>query len=86
MRSKTVIDNGNIQTLSRQCAQHCGINAHIEGGIMRIPDGPGLGIALNEDVALEHPHQPVAQTRAFEEVYYYMMHRRWRFQSDKKEK
>ena len=32
MRSRTVIDNGNIQTLCRQCAHHCGIHAHIEDG------------------------------------------------------
>ncbi len=32
MRSRTVIDNGRIPTLCRQCAQHCGIYAHVEEG------------------------------------------------------
>ena len=32
MRSKTIIDNGTIPTLCRQCAQHCGVYAHIENG------------------------------------------------------
>jgi anaerobic selenocysteine-containing dehydrogenase len=32
MRSKTIIDNGSIPTLCRQCAQHCGIYAHVEEG------------------------------------------------------
>ncbi len=32
----------------------------IEGGVMQVPDGPGLGIALREDVARRHPHKPVA--------------------------
>ncbi|MBW1891774.1 MAG: hypothetical protein JRI93_14910, partial [Deltaproteobacteria bacterium] len=32
MRSKTIINNGSIPTLCRQCAQHCGIYAHVEEG------------------------------------------------------
>jgi len=32
MQSRTVIDNGHIPTLCRQCAQHCGIYAHVEEG------------------------------------------------------
>ena len=32
MQSNTVIDNGIIPTLCRQCAQHCGIHAHVEKG------------------------------------------------------
>jgi len=32
MQFKTVIDNGSIPTLCRQCAQHCGIYAHVEEG------------------------------------------------------
>lgn len=31
----------------------------IENGIMLPPDGPGLGIKLNEDIIAEHPHKPV---------------------------
>ncbi len=34
MRSKTVIDNGTIPTLCRQCAQHCGVYAHVENGLV----------------------------------------------------
>ena len=30
MNAKTVIRNGVVQTLCRQCEQHCGINVHIE--------------------------------------------------------
>jgi len=36
----------------------------IENGVMHLPEGPGLGIQLNEDIALEHPHKPV-NTKAF---------------------
>jgi len=37
MRSKTVIDNGSIHTLCRQCAHHCGVYVHVQdGGIARI--------------------------------------------------
>jgi len=32
MRSKTVIDNGSIHTLCRQCAHHCGVYVHVEDG------------------------------------------------------
>lgn len=32
MQYKTVIHNGVIPTLCRQCAQHCGVYAHIENG------------------------------------------------------
>ena len=37
MQSKTIIDNGSIHTLCRQCAHHCGIVVHIkDGGIARV--------------------------------------------------
>jgi len=32
MRSKTVIHNGSIHTLCRQCAHHCGIFLHVQDG------------------------------------------------------
>ena len=32
MRSKTVIHNGSIPTLCRQCAHHCGIYVHVKDG------------------------------------------------------
>ena len=32
MQSRTIIDNGIIPTLCRQCAQHCGVYAHVENG------------------------------------------------------
>lgn len=37
MRARAVIENGTIPTLCRQCAQHCGIYAHVkEGCVTRI--------------------------------------------------
>ncbi len=35
MRSRTVIDNGMIHTLCRQCAHHCGIYVHVKDGRIR---------------------------------------------------
>jgi anaerobic selenocysteine-containing dehydrogenase len=32
MQSRTAIHNGTIPTLCRQCAQHCGVYAHVENG------------------------------------------------------
>ncbi len=32
MQSKTVVENGSIHTLCRQCAHHCGIFVHIKDG------------------------------------------------------
>lgn len=32
MQSNTVIDNGSIHTLCRQCAHHCGIYVHVQDG------------------------------------------------------
>jgi L-alanine-DL-glutamate epimerase-like enolase superfamily enzyme len=30
----------------------------IAGGALPVPDGPGLGVALDEDAAAEHPYAP----------------------------
>ena len=32
MQSKTIIHNGAIHTLCRQCAHHCGIYVHVKDG------------------------------------------------------